>query len=131
MSEFPQNRPSCFSVAAAEEVAAAQRCLGKEPHEEEMLVDVVGPRIDAHARSTIALLMCVISVFVSLECLECVSHTGQKNEEEKKKLKNTSIGKKRTLLISIKQRHHLHARAPTTRPFSFSDSGGDDARRRE
>ena len=88
MSEFPQNRPSCFSVAAAEEVAAAQRlCLGnKEAHgEEEMLVvvDVVGPRTDAHARSTIALLMCALFLFfVSLECLECVSHTSQKKSEE-------------------------------------------------
>ena len=64
MSEFPQNR-LCFSVA--EEVAAAARrfCLRKEAHEEEMhVVDVdVGPRADAHARSTIALLMRVIMKF--------------------------------------------------------------------
>jgi len=65
MSEFPQN---CFSVAEEEVAAAAQRfCLGKkEAHEEEEMlvvvddVAVVGPRIDAHARSTIALLIRVI-----------------------------------------------------------------------
>lgn len=62
MSEFPQNRR--FSVA--EEVAAAARrfCLRKEAHGEEMhVVDDVGPRADAHARSTIALLMRVIITF--------------------------------------------------------------------
>jgi hypothetical protein len=61
MSEFPQNRR--FSVA--EEVAAAARrfCLRKEAHEEEMHVVDVGPRADAHARSTIALLMRVIMKF--------------------------------------------------------------------
>lgn len=61
MSEFPQNRR--FSVA--EEVAAAARrfCLRKEAHEEEMHVFDVGPRADAHARSTIALLMRVIMKF--------------------------------------------------------------------
>lgn len=72
MSEFPQNRR--FSVA--EEVAAAARrfCLRKEAHEEEMHVDDdVSPRADAHARSTIALLMRVILCFVSRECLECVA----------------------------------------------------------
>ena len=81
MSEFPQNRLCCFSVAE-EVAAAAQRfCLRKDAHEEEMhvddddvVVDDVGPRTDARARSTIALLMRVILCFVSRECLECVAH---------------------------------------------------------
>jgi len=61
MSEFPQNRR--FSVAE-EVAAAAQRfCLRKEAYEEEMHVVDVGPRADAHARSTIALLMRVIMKF--------------------------------------------------------------------
>lgn len=73
VSEFPQNRLCCFSVAE-EVAAAAQRfCLRKDAHEEEMHVDDVGPRTDARARSTIALLMRVILCFVSRECLECVA----------------------------------------------------------
>jgi hypothetical protein len=72
MSEFPQNR-RCFSVAEEEVAAAAQRfCLGKEPHDEDemlvvvvVVVVVVGPRIDAHARSTIALLIRVILLRLS------------------------------------------------------------------
>ena len=86
MSEFPQNRPSCFSEEEVAAAAAQRFCLGnKEAHgEEEMLVvvDVDGPRTDAQARSTIALLMRVILCFVSRECLECVSHTSQKKSEE-------------------------------------------------
>ena len=100
MSEFPQNRPSCFSGEEVAAAAAQRFCLGnKEAHgEEEMLVvvDVVGPRTDAHARSTIALLMCALFLFfVSLECLECVSHTSQKKvKNKKKKLKKIREEKK-------------------------------------
>ena len=87
MSEFPQNRPSCFSEEEVAAAAAQRFCLGnKEAHgEEEMLVvvDVDGPRTDAHARSTIALLMCALFLFSSLSNVSNVSRT-----QVKKKVKN-------------------------------------------
>lgn len=102
MSEFPQNRPSCFSEEEVAAAAAQRFCLGnKEAHgEEEMLVvvDVDGPRTDAHARSTIALLMCALFLFSSLSNVSNVSRTQvkKKSEEEKKNSQKYERKKKNT-----------------------------------
>ena len=109
MSEFPQNRR--FSVAE-EVAAAAQRfCLRKEAYEEEMHVDDdVGPRADAHARSTIALLMRVIMKF----CLSRMSRMCRTQIRKKTQKYEHRIGKKDELLISITTTFE-RARAVTTR----------------
>jgi len=117
MSEFPQNRSSCFSEEEVAAAAAQRFCLGnEEAHgEEEMLVvvDVDGPRTDAHARSTIALLMCALFLFLSLSNVSNVYRTQVKKKSEEEEKKNSKIReeKKRKLLISIKQTTTSFARA--------------------
>ena len=100
MSEFPQNRSSCFSEEEVAAAAAQRFCLGnEEAHgEEEMLVvvDVDGPRTDAHARSTIALLMCALFLFLSLSNVSNGTQVKKKVKKKKKTHKNTSRKKKNT-----------------------------------